>query len=39
MDGYKNSHPERGLEFECGNAACEFDNVRFWNLDKVPNLP
>jgi len=20
-------------------AVCEFDNVKFWNLDKVPGLP
>jgi hypothetical protein len=24
--------------FRCDDS-CEFDNVKFWNLDKVPNLP
>jgi hypothetical protein len=23
---------------ECGDT-CYFDNVKFWNLDKIPNLP
>jgi len=35
IDDYKNFHPENGLEFYCGDAACEFDNVKFWNLDNV----
>ena len=26
-------------QFRCGSSSCEFDNVKFWNLDKVPNLP
>jgi hypothetical protein len=27
------------VSFECGEIPCEFDNVKFWNLDKIPNLP
>jgi serine/threonine protein kinase len=27
------------VTFECGEDLCEFDNVKFWNLDKVPDLP
>lgn len=23
----------------CSKETCEFDNVKFWNLDNVPNLP
>jgi hypothetical protein len=26
-------------QFRCGTSSCKFDNVKFWNLDKIPNLP
>ena len=31
--------PMGNVHFDCGSPECEFDNVKVWNLDNVPDLP